>query len=146
MKLCYIFIIAVASIFASCNSHSRQYDEIDMEKAFNDSQMEDGATLYRDIELIELDYTRDVLLGPLPSIETIIDNDIVIRNNNDIYHYSREGKYLNRIGRYGNGHAEYGQILSVSCDTINREVYVSTLASEVYIYTFEGKFVRNFTK
>lgn len=144
MKLCYIFIIAVASIFASCNSHSRQYDEIDMEKAFNDSQMEDGATLYRDIELIELDYTRDVLLGPLPSIETIIDNDIVIRNNNDIYHYSREGKYLNRIGRYGNGHAEYGQILSVSCDTINREVYVSTLASEVYIYTFEGKFVRNY--
>ena len=68
MKLCYIFIIAVASIFASCKSHSRQYDEIDMEKAFNASQMEDGATLYRDIELIELDYTRDVLLGPLHSI------------------------------------------------------------------------------
>lgn len=142
MRYFYLFIMTAASIFASCNS--RQYDEIDIDKALNGNQTADGTALFRNIEVIELDDTVEMHLGPLPCIETITTSDIVIRNNNDIYHLSRKGKYLNSVGKHGNGHAEYGQILSVSCDTINKRVYVSTLSSEIYVYTFDGDFVCNY--
>lgn len=144
MKYYRLFIVAAVSILASCKDDGGLYEEIDLEKAFSEERVKDGAALYRDVEVIELDETGDGILGPSPSIESIMENEIVIKNNNDIYHYSRQGKYLNRIGRYGNGHAEHGQVLSVSCDTLNREVYVSTLASEVYVYSFDGNFVRNY--
>lgn len=139
MRFLNVITLLAAFFLSSCQT--RHYDEIDMDEALDKDMMSDGAALFGDVEVIELSDTSEMRLGPTPRIVTVMADEIVISNNNDIYHLSRKGEYLNKIGEYGNGHAEHGQILSVSCDTTDRKVYVSTLSSDVYVYTFDGTFV-----
>ena len=62
-----------------------------------------------------------------------------------IFRFSREGKYLNTIGKIGQGPGEYTYLNDASpfiIDEKNREVYAITSFHGVFVYDFDGTYKR----
>ena len=95
--------------------------------------------LAADIKYIPLETTDDCLINNEFYIMQYTGEDII---TSGIFHFNKEGKFLNRIGRKGQGPEEYLQGLFAFGDWKNKLLYVQNWTS-MTCYTFDGKFVRS---
>lgn len=59
------------------------------------------------------------------------------------YRFDKRGKFLNRIGRSGQGPGEYSQALCFSVDDINKQVYlIDSFVKKILVYSYEGKYLQ----
>ena len=98
------------------------------------------------VEVVPLETTDESLIKYIGGIE-VTENDIWVKNGNtNILRFSCDGKFRNAVGRRGQGPGEYTWAHSFSIDTANREVYVISASSGIFVYDYEGKFLRMATK
>ena len=96
---------------------------------------------------IKLETTDESLVGRISKI-LFFDNLLIIqdRQTHSVFVFDRNGKFINRIGRRGQGPGEYVSILRVMLNPDNRQIMVFDGASNKLIYyDLYGNFIREVT-
>ena len=98
------------------------------------------------VEIVKLETSDKSLLSNIFKLE-VTDNDIWIAHMRDerIYRFSRDGKFLNTVGKQGDGPEEYVRLHDFIIDDKKKEVYVIPTMKGVKVYDFEGNFMREQT-
>lgn len=98
------------------------------------------------VEIISLETTRQSLFSEINEIE-ITASDIWIQGIKEqcIYRFSRSGKFLNRVGKIGQGPKEYSGLWSFQIDETQEEIYCLTPSSGILVYDYDGNFKRKAT-
>ena len=101
---------------------------------------------FMDVEYIAME-TKDDFYNQ-GFIQDIGKEVILVRNHindGDIFVYDRTGKALRKINRMGQGGEEYINILSITLDEDNGEMFVNDYYSKkFFVYDLYGKFKRSF--
>ena len=96
------------------------------------------------MEYIPLETTEDCLIGEDFSL-IVASKDIFVHSfkNQKIYRFDRNGKYLNPIGKKGQGPGEYICPYSIYVDEASRECFsLDTFSGNIYVYEYDGTFKR----
>ena len=101
---------------------------------------------FMDVEYIALETNYDFVNQGW--VQDIGKKFIVVTNINhdgDIFVYDRTGKALRKINRKGYGGEEYTDIISITLDEDNEEMFVSDpFTGKILVYNLYGKFKRSF--
>ncbi len=117
---------------------------INVEKVVGDSKHEFYLSdITQRIEYIPLEFTPECPVKTDASFFSIhvSSRDIFVLSK-DVFHFDGNGKFLNRIGRKGNGPGEYTIPLRLAVDTIARRVYVLSNNARLVVFDFNGKHIR----
>jgi hypothetical protein len=126
MKKTLIFFLTV--FFFACNGkvsndeHEKQMkqEEVKHIKIFNDSMKK---LCFQSIRLVPLETKDNILLGGELQLK-IVNNEFFLldmQNQKCVLRFDSEGKFLNKIGKYGRGPQEYNPLgdFSIHGDTID---------------------------
>lgn len=96
-----------------------------------------------EVDIVPLEVTDESMLYEIQEAK-VTDHDIWIAPTREfyIYRFSRDGKFLNRIGIIGQGPGEYVNFSTFLVDEGKNEVYIISGNNGVLAYNFEGKFVK----
>ena len=100
--------------------------------------------LFSTVRFIPLETTKESLIGK-GAVFAFEDNDILIWSDNKILHFDKNGTFIKRIGRKGNGHGEHGDIISANYDKREKVVYVGSGGGVFNKYALKGDFLGKFT-
>lgn len=100
-----------------------------------------------EVDIVPLEVTDESLLGEIRQFQ-VTENSIWVEPVKDqrIYHFSRSGKYLNKIGKVGQGPGEFVWISDFFVDENHKEIYIITASRGIMVYDFEGNFKKQATK
>ena len=96
------------------------------------------------IEYIPLETSDDCLIGDEFSL-IVASQDIFVHEFSDqkIYRFDRNGKFLNSIGKKGQGPGEYTCIYSIYIDESTHECFLlDTFSGNVLVYDYDGTYKR----
>ncbi|MBR3626102.1 MAG: 6-bladed beta-propeller [Bacteroidaceae bacterium] len=98
------------------------------------------------VEIVKLETSDKSILSNIFKLE-VTDNDIWIAHMRDerIYRFSHEGKFLNTVGKQGDGPGEYVRLHNFIIDDKKKEVYVISALKGIKVYDFGGNFLREQT-
>lgn len=99
-----------------------------------------------DISYVLLETTPNNLLGRDTREVFITENDIFINNDHKyILRFSREGNFLNVIGKKGHGPGEYTFLDSYHVNKNKQEIYLwASSQRKMFIFDYNGNFKRDF--
>ncbi len=113
---------------------------INLAKAISESPKEIMLSeLASDIRYVPLETTDDCLINNEFYIMQYTGEDII---TSGIFHFDKNGKFLNKIGNKGQGPEEYLQGLFAFGDWKNKLLYVQNWTT-LTCYGFDGKFVKS---
>ena len=101
---------------------------------------------FMDVEYIALETVGGFYCQGI--VRDVGKNLIIVTNNNqvndgDIFFFDRNGKGLRKINRKGQGPEEYTNILGITLDEDNNEIFVNThMARKIVVYDLFGNFKR----
>lgn len=145
MKRIILLSLTILFVFESCNYNS------DNEKPFvvskndvipvNDTLIHD---LVDSISIIPLEETPECLLGNIRKIQKDNNEYFVMSEGgnrlSELYRFSHDGRFLNKIGRLGNARSEYVRLGTFFVH--NEKVYISDLnKNRIVIYNVNGDFI-----
>jgi hypothetical protein len=128
----------------TCIKHSSKAKfEIDLYPAFQRSDTYPLSMVAESLEYIPLELTENNLLGEyLKTIYITSDGIFVFDYAHGVYRFTREGKYLNKIGRVGRGPGECVKPIGMVLDSINKSV-IFLDHDRLVKYDYEGNFLKN---
>ena len=102
------------------------------------------SSIASEIQNIPLEITDDCILSSdLAVCSTPGYIFIADIHTGSFYRFDKSGKFLNRIGRSGQGPGEYSQALCFSVDDINKQVYlIDSFVKKILVYSYEGKYLQ----
>lgn len=143
-----ILIIILLVEIVGCRRSKQSTDDlitVDVTKSYSQKKeliLQD----FMDVEYIPLE-TKDDFYNQ-GFVQAIGREIILVRNRNDdgdIFVYDRYGKALRKINRKGKGGEEYSNILGITLDEENNEMYVNNhYAKKILVYDLYGKYKRSF--
>lgn len=96
------------------------------------------------VEVVPLEVTDESMLGDISHLH-VTDQDIWVHQYKDsyIYRFSRTGKFLNKVGKIGQGPEEYIRIHDFFVDDNSKELYLQTTTpAGLKVYGYNGQFKR----
>lgn len=106
------------------------------------------SNLIQSYSLLQLETNEKSLLGDVNKL-VYIDSLIYILDKKytlNIYVFdSLSGKFVTKIGRFGNGPGEYTEIFDFSIDNVNQRIYVLCERRRVLTYSLSGDFIEEKT-
>ena len=76
----------------------------------------------------------------------LIDDDCMFFDTSEgILKYSRQGTFLQKIGRVGGAPQEYTNYRAIAMDKENERIYVYSLPRKLIVYNFDGEFLDFFS-
>ena len=150
MKHFYLFL-ALGMLF-SCQSNKKQQVEImdEPEKlpVINLSQNIEPcesiplSEAVEKIDIVSLDSSDKALFDEINQIE-VTETDIWISAFRDqqIFRFDRNGKYLNKVGKVGQGPGEYTRRAYFEVNNKEKKIYIMSTLSGVLVYDFDGNFI-----
>lgn len=98
------------------------------------------------VEIVSLEVTDGSILADISKL-LVTDNDIWIKHYKEerILRFSRSGKFLNFVGKIGQGPEEYITLYDFNVDESQKEVYVISALYGVKVYDYEGHYKRRAT-
>ena len=128
------FLLSVFIIFFSvyCTAQSIKVQDskdkriIDLDQAKYPDTAFLYSTLYKSVKIIPLETNKSCLIGSIEQIQ-VIDNYILIMDASiakSLYVFDREGRFIRKIGGFGQGPGEYASIFDFTIDRENKTVYI----------------------
>lgn len=94
------------------------------------------------LEYIPLETTGNNLLGEyLQTIYFISDNIFVFDYEQGAYRFTREGRFINKIGRVGRGPGECVKPIGMAIDSVSRSV-IFLDQDRLVMYDYDGNFIK----
>ncbi len=102
--------------------------------------------VFSSVDFIKLETAKEGLLSWPAEIQIVDDYLIIFDGTRKIYVYTKDGKFVRQIGRFGRGPGEYVQLADVIVDKQNHliEIY-EDFTRRILVYDFNGKFLRTNT-
>lgn len=99
------------------------------------------------VEIIPLETNSNSFIADMRDV-AITEHDIFVSDSKDqrLLRFSRDGKFLNKIGTIGQGPEEYIRMWQFLIDEEKKEVYIVTTLSGINVYEYDGTFKRKATK
>ena len=99
------------------------------------------------VEIVSLEVTDESLIGEITKMK-VTDSDIWVKHYkyNHVLRFSRSGKFLNKVGKVGQGPEEYIRMADFFVDENTKEVYIQTTIVGVKVYDYEGNYKRTAAK
>lgn len=153
MKLIASYILVSVFILSGCSTREKQKplgedaDSLAVINLSDDVTKVESLLLseaMHDVQVVPLEATNESLLAYIANVQ-VTDNDIwVDPGNNDqrIYRFSRSGKFLNFVGKIGQGPEEYTGFTDFIIDEKAKEIYIVTTSVGVKVYDFDGNYKR----
>lgn len=95
------------------------------------------------IETIPLETTDSCLIGGIQDIVVTNDRFFVFdQKMQTIWAFDRQGRFINRIGKRGNGPGEYVRISQIEYDT-KKQMIVLLIWNRLVYYTPDGRYVKS---
>ena len=136
MRLLLNSIILLLFLIISCDEQSKE-DVIDV--GFTTS-IDPLVELVSSIEIIPLETDSVHIIGSQKDLIVSDDSYIISdASNGNIFRYSLDGRYLNRIGKAGRGPEEYTHINNVQL--VDSLLYVFSNPSKELVYSLDGEFL-----
>lgn len=96
------------------------------------------------MEVVALETTDRSLIRGIDQLE-MTATDIWMKSlDGYVYRFDRSGKFLNKVGKKGQGPGEYIGLWSFQIDEPKKEVYCMTPSSGILVYDYEGNFKRKY--
>lgn len=121
-----IKICAVIILFTGCKSHKEDSNMIDMLSCLENDVYNNIDSLGYDISYVALETNDSLLLGGNLIIKYMDSENIIVESDRSLYRFDKDGRFLNRIGRQGQGPGEYIAPGRVSFDPITGRLYLFT--------------------
>jgi hypothetical protein len=147
-----IFTLIVLLIF-SCKNNSKtdnkiseddstKFFEINLEKGFSNKQTIPLSQIASDVEYIVLETREDCMVRPVVRYY-FTDSLIFIRNFDHILKFSRNGKFIQRIGTSGRGPGEIDLIRNLSFLPDKKTLVVQkNYQRELLFFSFTGELIK----
>jgi len=116
---------------------------IDLYSAYKKAKTYPLSTIAESIEYIPLETTNECLLGGISNIIVTPNDFFVYVYEGLCYRFNREGKFLNIIGKIGNGPGECMRTRDATLDTVNQWVYILDY-NKIIKYDYVGNFQETF--
>ncbi len=99
------------------------------------------------LDIVSLELTNNTLISNIFDIK-VTENDIFVCDyKSGISRFDREGHFLNKIGRKGQGPGEYQGFYNIEINENEECVYFyDYIYNKIFKFNFEGKFICNSTK
>lgn len=93
------------------------------------------------IEFLELKTPKETIIT---RIWDIIPTDelLLVFSRDGVFKFTREGYFVKKIGRTGQGPGEYTLAIGTDIDRRKHEIVISDVAQKVLFYDFDGNFLR----
>ena len=141
------FVIAMLlAIVFSCDNTQSSNDEIttiNVENAYNKPHREVMLSEFvKDIEYIKLETNKNCFMGQSAYPQDVSDQYLLFVQYRPqrIMLFSRDGKYLNDIGEFGNGPGEYTNCDIPEISPDEKYILFKESRSTIYIYNIDGTF------
>lgn len=133
-----LVILSSLIIFYSCNKDSKETTVI-RQSEFKEKEA-DLHSLVKEERYIRLDNTV-----PLRSVSKVAGagDQLLIEDQDILYLYSSEGKFIRQIGSKGNGPEEYLRINDYCVDDKSGKVYLLAPKNKLMVFNLEGKFEKS---
>lgn len=150
----YILILSFVLLFSACKSNTKQVAEgdsalvsvIDLSQNVSKVESLPISDAVSKIDIVPLEVTERSMLGGIDKLQ-VTQDDIWIKTyrNECIYRFSRSGKFLNNVGKVGQGPEEYIDLHDFILNEKQKEVYIISSVSGVKVYDFDGNYKRRIT-
>lgn len=145
MKKCaYVIIVLLVFLGACSPTPQTNKDDSITTITIDEPAREDKIILsdyFKSAQVVPLETSVDCLLGEIKKVD-VNDEFIFVLDNkkHGVYCFTKEGKYLYRIGSLGNGPKELPDIACFTIDKKNKIVYLhSRIVEKVVGYQYNGK-------
>ena len=141
-------VILVTLLFTSCHQHVQKEETsdpevtIDLEKQLAATKDVSLSNIADSVSYVFLETNEHALLPNVSSLVYIDTSEIFVRGGDYVYHFSADGKFLNRIGAVGMGPMEYPSLKFVSVDSENKKLLLLSQGGDVFFYDYTGKFIK----
>lgn len=138
----YILLFGLI-LFVSCGRQesvlsNRVLDVAQMLKKNIEAPLSD---LSDSMDYVLLETNDSILLNQNAYVFYANDSDLLIRSKQFIFHFDSKGRFLNRIGKIGNGPHEYSVIYNASVDDVNKRLFLYVGQKKLYIMSYDGVFL-----
>ncbi len=144
------FLLTLPLLLLSCTHSGKKTNKIESEKLpYHINLTEFGSRdlllseFAEDVSYIPLD-TKGIIVGDQCKVFASPDGFLVYSYNQELMSFSKEGKFLNKIGRIGKGPQEYTSCSNAQVDFVNKLVYIPFENNYVQVFNLEGKYVRQY--
>lgn len=145
MKLLHSFLILFSTCYIACTNDNINKNQIDINLDEGQINQVFYSSFVDSIEYIPLETTDDCLIGKIRDI-IISDSVMFILNDerSSIFIYDKNGKYLRKIMRKGDGPGEYGVINQMSYNKYRNSISISSNNLKIIEYDSYGNMKREF--
>ncbi|MDR2921285.1 MAG: 6-bladed beta-propeller [Tannerella sp.] len=147
MKKLTALLTMLLFVLVGCGGDKQSTDElvtVDVTKSYSQKKeliLQD----FMDVEYIALETNDDFINQGY--VQAIGEEIILVKNRNsdgNIFVYDRTGKALRKINRKGQGGEEYTNILGITLDENNNEMFINDIfARKILVYDLYGNFKRS---
>lgn len=113
---------------------------IDLTGIGKNEQVVSAESIYSSIKFIPLETNEESVLSS-PNVFGMDDDNVLIWDKDEILRFDSNGKFLNRIGRLGNGYGEHGRINSANYDENEKTIYIGNVGGFIYKYDLDGNYL-----
>ncbi len=145
MKKLYFIIPCIIFFSFSCNSNIEVNSNIiDIEGSLNNTKIVECSDHFKRVEYVPLETNSQSLIGSIRKIE-IMDNTIfVMDNSGSIVTFNRDGKFINRLNRKGNGPQEYNNISDFYVDGVDKSLVILDNSGDIVKYDWNNNFLSRY--
>lgn len=141
-----IAIISLIFLFYSCHSINNTTDNLVYIKCFN-KEVEDSISnirLDKNFNILPLETKPDCLIGEVRMIEKLDSLLFILDYSPNLFVFNTNGKFINQIGKIGDGPNEYVGINAFYLDKKNkRVVIIDEMKGALIHYDYYGKFIES---
>lgn len=105
-KLIILAALGVALLASSCSNDTKMYD---VNYGLAHEVLLPTDSLFGNQRIVPLETTSECLLTKNASIIYADEHDILLSSADDVYRFSGNGNFLNKVGDLGNGRSEHGR-------------------------------------
>ena len=142
-----IILFIVIAVLVSCDNKSVSKDKDKTEKECIEIKLNPHrgneiklSSIIDSLAIIRMETSSDCLLGDILKIE--IDDNYFIQSASDklVYVFNSYGKYVNTIGRIGQGREEMGSPQHFSMNKTTKEIWYITDFRAIKKYAYDGRY------
>lgn len=146
-----ISILLICSILVGCGSKGAK-QQVALAESIPTINLSEGnvrkvqslplSDAVQTVDIVPLEVTDASILSDISDLQ-VTASDIWVKTYKDqaIFRFSRSGKFLNKVGKIGQGPEEYTRLWEFVVDDEKKEVTVISTISGVKVYDYEGNYI-----
>lgn len=147
----YVLPVLFLFGFSSCKPNQEHPDDIDsssltiIEVPPNNGLVGNFRDFFSEVTYIPLETKEESLIGNIDRL-AFYDGKLYIldRNNNSLLIFDKEGKFLSKIHRVGNGPGEYQSLMDFAIDKTGQQLLLySDRPYRLFYFDLDGKYIDN---